>query len=100
MKKQHGKITALIVYVDDMVDSGNDFDGRKALQSYLSSEFKMKDLDHLKYFLGIEVSRSDKGIFFSQRKYSLDLLQKTGMLACQPVDTPVEEGLKLCVETN
>ena len=27
-----------------------------------------------------------------------DLLQETGMLACQPVDTPVEEGLKLCVE--
>ena len=60
----------------------------------------MKDLDHLKYFLGIEVSRSDKGIFLSQRKYALDLLQETSMLACQPADTPIEEGLKLCVETN
>ena len=56
----------------------------------------MKDLDPLKYFLGIEVSRSDKGIFLSQRKYALDLLQENGMLACQPADTPVEEGLKLC----
>ena len=63
LKKQHGKITALIVYVDEMVVTGNDPDERKALQSYLSSEFKMKDLGHLKYFLGIEVSRSDKGIF-------------------------------------
>ena len=60
----------------------------------------MKDLSHLKYFFGIEVSRSDKGIFLSQRKYALDLLQETGMSACQPADTPVEEGLKLCVETN
>ena len=60
----------------------------------------MKDLGHLKYFLGIEVSRSDKGIFLSQRKYALDLLQKTGMSTCQPADIPVEEGLKLCVETN
>ena len=60
----------------------------------------MKDLGHLKYFLGIEVSRSNKGIFLSQRKYVLDLLQETGMSACQPVDTPIEEGLKLCVETN
>ena len=82
LKKQHGKITALIVYVDDMVVTGNDLDERKALQSYLSSEFEMKDLNHLKYFLGIEVSRSDKGIFLSQRKYALDLLQETGMSAC------------------
>ena len=100
LKKQHGKITALIVYVDDMVVIGNDPDERKVLQSHLSSEFEMKDLDHLKYFLGIEVSRSDKGIFLSQRNYVLDLLQETGMSACQPADTPVEEGLKLCVETN
>ena len=74
LKKQHGKITALIVYVDDMVVTGNDPDERKALQSYLSSEFEMKDLGHLKYFLGIEVSRFDKGILLSQRKYALDLL--------------------------
>ena len=100
LKKQHGKINALIVYVDDMVVTGNDPDERKALQIYLSSEFKMKDLGQLKYFLGIEVSRSDKGIFLSQRKYALDLLHETDMSACQPVDTPVEEGLKLCVETN
>ena len=60
LKKQHGKITALIVYVDDMVVTGNDLGARKALQSYLLSEFETKDLGHLKYFLGIEVSRSDK----------------------------------------
>ena len=97
LKKQRGKITALIVYVDDMVVTGNDPEEREALQDYLSREFEMKDLGPLKYFLGIEVSRSDKGIFLSQRKYALDLLQETGMLACQPADTPVEEGLKLCV---
>ena len=83
-----------------MVVTGNDPDERKALQSYLSSEFEMKDLGHLKYFLGIEVSQSNKWIFLSQRKYVLDLLQETGMSACQPADTPVKEGLKLCVETN
>ncbi|RVW25420.1 Retrovirus-related Pol polyprotein from transposon RE1 [Vitis vinifera] len=60
LKKQHGKITTLIVYVDDMVVTGNDPEERKALQNYLSREFEMKDLGHLKYFLGIEVSRSRK----------------------------------------
>ena len=83
-----------------MVVTGHDPDERKALQSYLSSEFEMKDLGYLKYFLRIEVSRSDKGIFLSQRKYALDLLQETGMSACQPTDIPIEEGLKLCVKTN
>ncbi|RVW25999.1 Retrovirus-related Pol polyprotein from transposon RE1 [Vitis vinifera] len=73
LKKQHGKITALIVYVDDMVVTGNDHEERKALQNYLSREFEMKDLD---------------------------LLQEIGMLGCQPVTTPIEEGLKLCVDPN
>ncbi|RVW17531.1 Retrovirus-related Pol polyprotein from transposon RE2 [Vitis vinifera] len=98
--KQHGKITALIVYVDDMVVTGNDHEERKALQNYLFREFEMKDLGPLKYFLGIEVSRSSEGIFLSQRKYALDLLQETGMSGCQPVNTPIVEGLKLCVESN
>ncbi|WJZ88029.1 hypothetical protein VitviT2T_007363 [Vitis vinifera] len=100
LKKQHGKITALIVYVDDMVVTGNDPEERKVLQNYLSREFEMKDLGPLKYFLRIEVSQSSEGIFLSQRKYALDLLQETGMSGCQPVNTPIEKGLKLCVEPN
>ncbi|RVX01324.1 Retrovirus-related Pol polyprotein from transposon RE1 [Vitis vinifera] len=100
LKKQHGKITTLIVYVDDMVVTRNDPEERKALQNYISREFEMKDLGPLKYFLRIEVSRSSEGIFLSQRKYALDLLQETGMSGCQPVNTPIEEGLKLCVKSN
>ncbi|KAK3037693.1 hypothetical protein RJ639_030637 [Escallonia herrerae] len=98
--KKQGKITALIVYVDDMVVTGNDPEERKALQNYLSQEFEMKDLGSLKFFLGIEVSSSTKGIFLSQRKYILDLLQETDMSACQPADTAIEEGLKLFIEPN
>ena len=67
LKKQHSKITTLIVYVDDMIVTRNDLEERKA-QNYLSREFEMKDLGHLKYFLGIEVSRSSERIFLSQRK--------------------------------
>ena len=90
----------LIVYVDDMVVTGNDIEERKALQDYLCGEFEMKVLGPLKYFLGIEVSRSNAWIFLYQRKYALDLLHETGMSRCQPIDTPVEEGLKLCVDPN
>ena len=83
-----------------MVVTGNDSEERKALQKYLSKEFEMKDLGLLKYFLGIEVSRSNKGTFLFQRKYALDILRENGMSACQLVDIQVEESLKLYVESN
>ncbi|XP_057543911.1 uncharacterized mitochondrial protein AtMg00810-like [Amaranthus tricolor] len=57
----------------------------------------MKDLGNLKYFLGIEVLRSKRGIFISQRKYIPDLLAETGMLDCKPADTPIatNHGLQI-----
>jgi len=64
-----------------------DEEGILELQKYLASEFEMKDLSGLKYFLGIEVYKSKLGIFLSQRKYVLDLLAETGMLDYKPIDT-------------
>lgn len=60
----------------------------------------MKNLCILKYFLEIEVSPSHKEIFLCKKKYTLDLLQETSMLAYQLVDTLVKESLKLYVESN
>jgi len=60
----------------------------------------MKDLGPLKDFLGIEISISKTGLFLSQRKYILDLLRETSMEGCHPATTPIEEGLKLCLESN
>ena len=83
-----------------MVLIGDDPYEMKALQEYLATKFEMKDLGQLKYFLGIEVARSENGIFLSQRKYVLDLLMETGMLACKPVETPIEMNHKLQVSPN
>ena len=66
LKGNKKAITALIVYVDDMIVTGNDHEEKEALQIHLAQEFEMKSLGHLKYFLGIEVSRSKEGIFPSQ----------------------------------
>lgn len=57
------KVTGLIVYVDDIVVTGNDEVEMEQLKSNLTREFKIKDLGSLKYFLGIEVARSKQGIF-------------------------------------
>jgi hypothetical protein len=48
LKHKKGKVTALIVYVDDMVVTGNDLEEKAALQRHLASEFEMKDLGALK----------------------------------------------------
>ncbi|CAL2225828.1 unnamed protein product [Prunus armeniaca] len=70
--------------------TGNDPVEKAALQHHLASEFEMKDLGALKYFLSIEVARLEQGIFLSQWKYILDILTDTGMLASKPVDTQME----------
>ncbi|CAL8077259.1 unnamed protein product [Prunus armeniaca] len=70
--------------------TGNDPMEKAALQHHLASEFEMKDLGALKYFLSIEVARLEQGIFLSQWKYILDILTDTGMLASKPVDTQME----------
>ncbi|RVW24941.1 Retrovirus-related Pol polyprotein from transposon TNT 1-94 [Vitis vinifera] len=63
VKKSHaGKMAILIVYVDDIILSGNDMEELQNLKKYLSEEFEVKDLGNLKYFLGMEVARSRKGI--------------------------------------
>ena len=95
IKHKGGKVTALIVYVDDMVLTEDDPEERTALQQFLASKFEMKDLEKLKYFFGIEVSRSKTGICLSQQKYVLNLLAEIGMLACKPVDTPMKMNHKL-----
>jgi hypothetical protein len=66
LKRNGGKTATLIIYVDDMIVIKNNEEGISELQRYLASEFEMKDLDGLKYFLGIEVYRSKLGIFLSQ----------------------------------
>jgi hypothetical protein len=52
----------------------------------------------LKYFLGIEIAHSPKGIFISQRKYTLDLLRETGKIECKPMSTPINSKSKLNTE--
>ncbi|CAM8956599.1 unnamed protein product [Rhodiola kirilowii] len=70
-----------------------------AIKAFIHSEFRIKDLGFLKYFLGIEVARSSEGIFINQRKYALDLLSEVGLLGCKPSSTPMDIKQKLAIST-
>jgi hypothetical protein len=91
---------ALLVYVDDILIASNDMPSVHALKESLHAEFKLKDLGPLKYFLGLEVARSTKGISLCQRKYALDILSDSGLLASKPVATPMEQNLKMSQSTG
>ena len=72
-----------------MVITGNNAKEIDKLKRQLFHEVEMKDLENLKYFIGIEVLKSSKGIFINQRKYILDLLAEVGMMDCKPAETPM-----------
>ena len=50
----------------------------------------MKDLGHLSYFLGLEITHSTDGLYITQAKYAFDLLSRAGLTDSKTVDTPVE----------
>lgn len=85
----------VLIYVDDLLICGNDVYMIQKFKDYLGRCFSMKDLGKLHYFLGIEVGRGPDGIFFSQRKYALDIVSDTENLSAAPALTPLEQNHKL-----
>ncbi|XP_022873600.1 uncharacterized protein LOC111392479 [Olea europaea var. sylvestris] len=81
---------ALLVYVDDIVIAGPNMQVIKELKEYLHSQFKLKDLGCLKFFLGIEIVRAASGIIISQRQYTLQMIEDAGYLDCKPVSSPMD----------
>ncbi|KAL4580545.1 hypothetical protein LXL04_016743 [Taraxacum kok-saghyz] len=88
-----GSVTILLVYVDDIILTGNDESEILNVKNFLKSQFLIKDLGKLKYFLGIEAIDIKDGLCLTQRKYCMELLHEFGMLGCKPVSTPLETNL-------
>lgn len=93
--KRNGVYVAALIYVDDAILVGNDARKIDSVKEYLDKLFSIKDLGPLKYFLGIEVARSAEGVVLSQRKYTLDILEDSGLQGSRPSKFPMEQNLRL-----
>lgn len=98
---KHGKsLVYILVYVDDILVTGNN---KKIIQitlNALAHRFSVKDHEELHYFLGIEAKRGTKGLHLCQRRYILDLLARTNMQGAKPVTTPMATYPKLQLHTG
>lgn len=81
---------AKLIYVDDIHVTGNNLPTIIALKNHLVTEFKIKDVVNLKYFLGIDLAWSPTRIFFNQCKYILDILSNASQLVSHPTCFPME----------
>ena len=88
-------IVVLLLYVDDIILTGDHDDSIQSMIKHLTKEFDMKDLGLLHYFLGLQIEYHTQGLFVHQSKYVQDLLQKTYMVQCKPCTTPCHPNQKL-----
>ena len=92
--KVEGDRPVLLLYVDDLFLIGDEELISKTKEN-LSSEFEMKDLGLMHYFLGLEVWQKPDEIFLSQGKYTVEILKRFEMLDCKTLPTPMVSNLKL-----
>lgn len=79
----------VLVYVDDLVIADNDLFALQKFKAYLSRCFLMKDLEILKFFLGLVVACTTEGLFLYQSKYALDVISNVDLLGSKPTTTPL-----------
>ena len=87
--------TLLLLYVDDMLITGDDDEHISFVKKHLGEQFQMSDLGPLSYFLGIEVQNSGQGYSISQSKYIHDLIARSGITDTRTAATPMDLHLQL-----
>ncbi|GJT93539.1 ribonuclease H-like domain-containing protein [Tanacetum coccineum] len=93
--RQGSQVAYLLIYVDDIILTASCPALLQQIIGSLNNEFDMTDLGALNYFLGISADRTPTGLFLSQKKYALQLLERAHMVTCNPSRTPVDTESKL-----
>jgi len=95
LNKTSTHITALAVYVDDILITGSDPTEIQHVKQHLDTAFGIKDLGKLHYFLGLEVSHTAHGFFLSQQKFTKELLRDCPFPIKSAASTPLPLSCKL-----
>ena len=90
----------VLVYVDDIIVKGSNTQTIHHFIDKLKTEFQVKDLGELSYFLGIQALRNQEGLHLRQATYITDLLHSTYMIGAKPLNCPSSSGPKLSFVTG
>ncbi|KAK6117412.1 hypothetical protein DH2020_048868 [Rehmannia glutinosa] len=96
IKNKDNDVLIVCFYVDDLIFTGNNIGLFQEFKKTMIKEFEMTDIGLMAHYLGIEIKQKDDGIFISHEGYTKEILKKFKMDDCNPINTPVECGLKLC----
>ena len=88
----------MLLYVDDIIVTGNNPYLLNSFTRKLHSEFATKDLGSLSYFLGLEASPTPNGLFISQLKYARDILTRAQLLDSKPIYIPMVVSQHLIID--
>ncbi|GMI81878.1 hypothetical protein HRI_001857100 [Hibiscus trionum] len=88
-RESNGNIVYIMVYVDDIVVTGNSATEVSLVIEDISKAFSLKDLGQLTYFLGMNIQSVSQGLILSQKKHILELLEKTKMNDATVTPTPM-----------
>ncbi|GKB10981.1 retrovirus-related pol polyprotein from transposon TNT 1-94, partial [Tanacetum coccineum] len=87
---KHGEDILLVqIYVDDIIFGSTNPKLSKRFGKLMHSKFDMSMMGELKFFLGIQIHQSPRGIFINQAKYAQEILKKHGMTSCDSIGTPM-----------
>jgi hypothetical protein len=94
--RSSGKSRLIVgIYVDNLITTGHENDDIMAFKAEMKKVFRMSDLGLLTYYLGIEVHQDKTGTTLSQAAYAEKLLERSGLVDCNPAQAPMEPRLKL-----
>ena len=98
-KSEGGCLCVLVLYIDDLIITGNDLLLVEQIKAALCQRFEMADLGTLHFFLGLEIQQTP-GIFIFQQRYVLELLEKFQMRDARPISSPIDPNEKLSSNDN